>query len=418
MNITIKPTKLTGELNVVPSKSLSHRVLIAAGLADGKSHVSNVLHANDIDATKKALEAFGVTFDGDLVNGGKREVIKPFVNVKESGSTLRFMIPIYLLDHHEITIDGEGRLAKRPLDAYEALFRSKAIVFERQGEEQLPLLLKGRLKGGHYPIPGNVSSQFISGLLFALPLRREDSVIELTTPLESKGYVDLTLSVLKQFGIHILSVDNFFYIKGSQRYTPTNVSVEGDYSQAAFWLVAGLLGDKPIKLSHLSKDSLQGDKAIVDVIQQMDGKLEPTDDGYIVYPSMTKGAIIDLKDIPDLGPILMVLAARSSGKTVFKNCERLRIKESDRLTAMLKTLTKFGVQTSVDDDTVTIIGQSSFKGNQTLSAYNDHRIAMAIAVASIIADGLVTIEGAESVNKSYPTFFDDYKMLGGHINED
>lgn len=414
MNIIITPKPLSGEIDVISSKSMSHRYLIAAGLADGKSRVEKVLDADDINATKTALEAFGVVFHKDFVFGGKKEIIKSAINVKESGSTLRFMIPLYLLDDHEITIHGEGRLAKRPLDEYETLFAS-TVTFKHDQINQLPLTLKGKIKGGHYPIHGNVSSQFISGLLFALPLRREDSVIELLTPLASKGYVDLTLAVLKRFGIHILNVENYYYIKGSQRYVPQDVVVEGDYSQAAFWIVAGLIGKAPITLKNLLHHSLQGDKAIIDIVKKMGADIDVTTDGYKVYPSQTKGTTIDLKDIPDLGPILMVLAARSEGKTLFKNVERLRLKESDRLAAMIDILTKLGVDINVDDHHLTIIGQPIFKGHQTLNAYDDHRIAMSIAVAAILADGPITIVGASAVNKSYPTFFVDYESLGGDI---
>ncbi len=417
MNITITPQPLAGKLNVISSKSLSHRYMIAAGLADGTSILDHVLESDDIEATKTALKAFGVHFDGHKVIGGQREIVQREVNVKESGSTLRFMIPIYLLDLHPITITGEGRLPQRPLHVYQTLFKDKHITFKQEGKDQLPLTLQGKIKGGHYKVLGDVSSQFISGLLFALPLRREDSVIELTTPLASKGYVDLTLSVLKQFGIHILRVDQYFYIKGSQRYQPCHATIEGDYSQAAFWIVAGLLGESPIELSHLSPDSLQGDKAIIEIVNSMGGHIETLDNGYKIYPSQTKGVDIDLKDIPDLGPILMVLAARSKGQTTFYHCDRLKIKESDRLVVMIETLKKLGVQVSLDGDTVMIEGQETFKGHQTLSAHYDHRIVMAIAIATIHADGPITIEGAEAVRKSYPTFFKDYQALGGAVNE-
>ena len=227
--------------------------------------------------------------------------------------------------------------------------------------------------------------------------------------------MDLTLSVLKQFGIHILAVENYFYIKGSQRYIPQDAIVEGDYSQAAFFIVAGLLGNEPIQLTHLSKDSLQGDKAILEIVKKMDGHIQFEDETLFVYPSKTKGITIDLKDIPDLGPILMVLSSLSEGQTTFLNGGRLRIKESDRLQAMVDTLTRFGVKIEVSGETVTITGQSKLKGHQTLSAFHDHRIAMAIAIASIKADGPIVIEGAEAINKSYPTFFEDFKRLGGDV---
>lgn len=415
MHVTIMPQPLSGTLDVISSKSMSHRCLIAAGLADGTSHITHVLTSDDIIATKAALRAFGVSFEGDDIIGGQRKIIEKDVNVKESGSTLRFMIPIYLLDDHDIVIHGEGRLAKRPLDDYQRLFESKGVTFESLGKDSLPLKLKGKIKGGHYPIKGDVSSQFISGLLFALPLRREDSVIELLTPLVSKGYVDMTLSVLKTFGIHVLNVDQYYYIKGSQCYIPQTIAIEGDYSQAAFWIVAGLIGNKTITLNNLKQDSVQGDKEMIGIVKAMGGHIIIQDDRLIIHPSVTNGITIDLKDIPDLGPILMVLAARSTGKTTFVNCDRLRLKESNRLQAMMETLETFSVTHILDGDTLIVTGQETFRGSVTLSSHQDHRIAMAIAIASIRAIGPVTIIDAEAVQKSYPTFFDDFKKLGGMI---
>jgi 3-phosphoshikimate 1-carboxyvinyltransferase len=265
---------------------------------------------------------------------------------------------------------------------------------------------------------GNVSSQFITGLLYALPLLKKDSIIELTTPLESKGYVDLTLDVLQSFGIHILSTPPFYYIKGGQQYHPIKASIEGDYSQAAFFMVAGLIG-QTIELTGLNPVSKQGDMRIIDVIKEMMGHIhyDHVNRNYQIEPSQTHGIKISLSNIPDLGPILMVLAALSSGTTVFEGCDRLRIKESDRLEAMRVNLTKLGVKMIVDGDVVTITGQSHFKGNQSVDAFHDHRIAMAMAIAAIRADGPLTITGAESVSKSYPNFFKDYVKLGGIIHE-
>jgi 3-phosphoshikimate 1-carboxyvinyltransferase len=263
-----------------------------------------------------------------------------------------------------------------------------------------------------------VSSQFLTGLLFTLPLLEDDSVIELLTPLESKGYVDLTLDTLKLFGIHILHIDQYFYIKGNQKYIKQEVSVEGDFSQAAFFIVAGLIGED-IVLEKLNPISTQGDSHIVDLVKQMGGQIEYNHflRQYQVKKSDTYGITIDLSQIPDLGPILMVLAALSIGETRFINYERLRIKESDRLQVMIEVLAKFGVTTYFDKDYFVVIGQESLKGNQTFESYNDHRIAMAIAIASIKADGKVTILNAEVVNKSYPSFFEVYKYLGGLVDE-
>ena len=419
MKITIQPTKLKGTLQVVSSKSLSHRYVIAAGLAKGTSTIKNALDSDDLTATKNALSALGVTFNNNQVTGGELKVIHNEIDCNESGSTLRFMIPISMLLREEIKFMGHGRLPLRPLDIYFDIFNQKHLYYKKESEESnLPLTVKGPIKPGFYQMRGDVSSQFLTGMLFALPLLKKDSVIEMTTPIESKGYVDLTLDVLKMFGIHILSVDQYFYIKGGQSYVPMEVTVEGDFSQAAFWMVAGLIGDE-INLKSLNPISKQGDAKIVDIIKEMGGDIEYSDRDrmYKIEPSQTDGITIDLSQIPDLGPILMVLAGLSEKKTKFIGCNRLRMKESDRLDAMYQVLTKLGVPMEISGDEAIIQGVKSFKGDLELDTFSDHRIAMAIAIAAIRADGPITINHAEVVSKSYPNFFEIYKELGGQINE-
>ncbi|PKK89084.1 MAG: 3-phosphoshikimate 1-carboxyvinyltransferase, partial [Tenericutes bacterium HGW-Tenericutes-7] len=297
-------------------------------------------------------------------------------------------------------------------------FKKKNIHFDKPEDANLPLTVKGKLEGGLYQMRGDVSSQFLSALLFSLPLLKEDSVIEITTELESEGYINLTLNVLRLFNIHILKTDQYFYIKGGQKYQSQTATVEGDYSQAAFWMVAGLIG-KSIELRHLNPKSYQGDHKIVDIIKEMVGKIEYKDlkRVYKVKPSTTYGLTIDLSQIPDLGPILMILAALSENETTFINASRLRIKESDRLDAMYQTLLKFGVDVEITEDTMKVKGTTTLKGNQSFDTFGDHRIAMAIAIAAIRADGPVTIENAEVVKKSYPKFFEVYQSLGGDIHE-
>jgi len=418
MNITINPKPLTGRVAVVSSKSLSHRYLIASGLAEGTSTIKNVLNSDDIDATKEALEALGVKFDGKKVIGHPRVLNRSEIDCKESGSTLRFMIPIFLLQKESVTFTGTGRLPFRSLDVYFDIFKKKNIHFNKPDDMNLPLTIKGPLKPGFYQMRGDVSSQFLTGLLFALPLLKKDSVIEITTELESQGYINLTLNVLRLFNVHILKVDQYFYIKGGQKYQSQTATVEGDYSQAAFWMVAGLIG-KSIEIRHLNPVSQQGDYKIVDIIKSMVGKIEYHNlkRVYKVKPSETFGMTIDLSQIPDLGPILMILASLSANETTFTNASRLRIKESDRLEAMYQTLLKFGVEVEIKKDTMKIKGTQILKGNQTFDSYGDHRIAMAIAIAAIRADGPVTILNAEVVKKSYPKFFEVYQTLGGDIHE-
>lgn len=418
MNITINPKSLSGVVPVVSSKSLSHRYIIASALAQGTSTVKNVLESEDIEATKHALMSFGTLFQNEKVKGQKWILKNQEISCNESGSTLRFMIPLALLQNKKVIFKGEGRLPKRTLDVYFDIFDHKLIQYKKLGEDYLPLEVQGPLKAGYYFLRGDVSSQFLTGLLFALPLLEKDSIIELLTPLESKGYVDLTLDVLTVFGIHILQVDQYYYIKGGQKYIPQVVTVEADYSQAAFWMVAGLIGDT-IELSHLNPVSKQGDYKIVDIIKEMDGQIEyhHLKRMYKIKKSETYGTSIDLSQIPDLGPILMVLAALSKHETIFTNISRLRIKESDRIEAMYQTLMKFEVNVKIENDQMIIQGKQKLKGNQTFDSYNDHRIAMAIAIAAIKADGPVTIKNADVVKKSYPDFFKVYQSLGGEIYE-
>ncbi len=412
----IKPHPLTGEITVISSKSLSHRYVIAAGLSNGISHISNVLESDDLIATKKALEALNVTFDNEKIIGSFPKKRESKIEANESGSTLRFMIPIAMLQNEEIIFTGKGKLSERPLNVFKEMFMPKGYTFEYLEENNLPLKVKGPLKAGSYQMPGNVSSQFLTGLLYALPLVKNDSIIEVTSPLESKGYVDLTLDVLKKFGIDIKVEENKYYIKGNQTYHPQTTSVEGDFSQAAFWLVAGTIGHQ-ITLKGLNKDSLQGDKAIIDFILKMGGNIKVTAESITVYPSKTHGTTIDLGQTPDLGPIIFVLAALSKGTTHIINASRLRIKESDRLKAMYDELTKLGAQIELLEDGMIITGINHFKGNVTLNTHGDHRIAMALSIASIKADGPVEILNPEVVNKSYPTFFDEFEKLKGIIDK-
>ncbi len=422
MNVTIKPSKLSGVVGVVSSKSLSHRYVIAAGLAKGTSVVYNVLDSQDLSATKKAMEGLNVRFEDEKVIAEDYKLIHNEVFCHESGSTLRFMIPIYMLQKEKVIFHGDNRLIDRPIDVYETLFRNKDLGFKYLEEPHfLPLEVQGKLEGGHYPILGNISSQFVSGLLFALPLAKKDSDIELLTPLSSKGYVDMTLDTLEKFGIEYQWEGNHIYIKGKQKYQPRVVTVEGDFSQAAFWMVAGTINKHqlPLQLRNLDANSKQGDKIIADIISEMGGYLYYQKDlkQYVVHPRQTKGITIDVDPNPDLGPVLMVLAALSEGETHFINCKRLKIKESDRLKAMYEVLTKLGVEMRITDDEAWIKGQTSFKGDLTLDAYNDHRIAMAIAIASLRAEGDITITNSECVAKSYPDFFEVFKSLGGQVSE-
>lgn len=415
MDKTVSGKTLKGTLNAPPSKSQTHRALIAASMAQGISNIANQLKSDDIVATQSMLKNLGAFVEGETIRGPLKVETPKTLNANASGSTLRFMIPIALLFDQYITFEGKERLPKRPLDVYEENFKD-TVHYEYLSQDYLPLKVKGPLKASHFKCRGDISSQFISGLLFALPLLKEDSTITLTTPLESLNYVDMTLDTLKYFGVEVEKNANQFFIKGNQTYKPRDLKIEGDYSQAAFFIVAGIMsGDIIVK--DLNASSLQGDKLIIDIIQSMGGNItyDNTLGGYHVLKSHLRSTTIDLTDIPDLGPILMVLAAQIEGKTTFRGLKRLVFKESNRLDTMIDIVRKLGAKASKEKDTLIIEGVKQFKGNQTFDAHDDHRLAMALTIASLKANGPLTIKGASCISKSYPMFFEDFKHLGGHV---
>ena len=428
MKVKIKPSILSGEIVIPRSKSYSHRAIISAALANGekKSKINNLKFSVDIETTVKIMENWGAKItkkEGSLEilgNNGKIVPKKNYIQCNESGSTIRFLIPVGLTSENELIFDGKGKLIDRPLDSYYKIFDDQGIKYE-MSEDKLPLKVNGKLKAGNYEIDGNISSQFITGLLYALPLLDGDSTIVINKNLESKGYVDLTLEILKLSGIKIKNNDyKSFEIKGNQEYKYFDYTVEGDYSQVAFWIVAGIISankDNEIKCLHLNKYSLQGDKAIIEIVQKMGAKLEIFDDYVIVKPSKTKGTIIDVSQCPDIAPILTVLGALSEGETKIINAERLRIKESDRIISIKTELNKLGAEVEEVGDSLVIQGVNTFEGGVEVSAWNDHRIAMSLAIASIRCKNEIVIDEAESVKKSYPHFWDDFEKMGGQIEK-
>lgn len=414
----IYPSKLKGVVNVPSSKSLSHRALIASALSNGNQRVSNLIFSNDIYATMDALTAIGYHFElgEDYVDVSYQGDMLEYINCRESGSTVRFMIPIALTKVDKMTFIGENNLVKRPLDTYLEIFDKMNIPYEK-GSDYLPLTVNGKIEAGVYDICGNVSSQFITGLLMSLPMLDGDSVINISTNLESKGYVDLTLDVLKDFGVKVINKNyQSFVIPGNQKYVPRDYMVEGDYSQSAFWLVLGTLnGD--IYLEGMNKDSLQGDKEIIDFINKMGGDCSFEGEYLVAKKCQTHGAIIDLSQAPDLGPIITVLASLSEGKTEIINAERLRIKESDRIKAITTELNKLGARITETENGMIVEGVKELKGGVCVDSWNDHRIAMSLAIASTRCREPITLTGEKSVNKSYPHFFKQFKELGGKISE-
>ena len=386
MNLCITPGPLEGTVTPPPSKSQAHRAILAQLLAGGGT-VSNLAASQDIEATRRcaaALKAQGT----DL----------PLLDCGESGSTLRFLIPIALALRGGGRFTGRGRLMDRPQKPYFDIFDEKGIFYEQKDGA---LTVKGELKPGEYRLPGNVSSQFVTGLLYALPLLEGESRIVLTSPLESRGYVDMTLDVLDHFGVRAEVLEDGFLVPGDQVFQARDFTIEADWSQAAFWLAAGLLGN-PVLTVGLSDQSTQGDRVI--------------DEHFASFAWGTWRTVeIDVCDCPDLLPPLAVMAAFHDGATRLTNAARLRLKESDRLATVTKMLTALGGQVEEGPDWLAIPGTRFLKGG-TVDGANDHRIVMAAAIAATRCTGPVTILGAEAVNKSYPRFWEEYKRLGGEFD--
>ena len=400
MDIRLDHSVLSGKLDIPASKSCAHRLLICAALADGVSVISGVTMSKDIEATIGAMTALGAQFEvnGDSVkvSGISGKAGKAVIDCNESGSTLRFIIPVAAALGTESEFIGRGRLPQRPVDIYKRELGRNGITFLT---EEMPYRISGRLTGGEYRIEGDVSSQFVTGLLFALPLLDSDSEIVLTSHLESRPYVDITTDILRKFGVSVEETENSFRIRGAQRYLAHNERVEGDYSQAAFFYVANALGSE-VSIGNLDENSVQGDRRITELVKEWS----------------TEGCYnADCSDIPDLVPVLAVLGAFGKKRSVIYNAKRLRIKESDRLSTTAAMLNELGGNVEVTDDGLIITPTGAMHGG-CVDGAGDHRIVMAAAVAASAISGEVVIKGAEAAEKSYPDFFSDYIKLGGKAN--
>lgn len=432
MNLYIKPGVLNGCVKIPSSKSFAHRSIMCAAFSENECIIDNVSISDDIKATIEAVKSLGAEVDifdhyikikGLFLNKTKDNLSKDKLNIidcNESGSTLRFMIPAASVVNKRNCFIMRGNLGKRPLDVYFDVFEKSNIKYKYEKNEygEDTLVTDGFIKPGEYTIPGNISSQFITGLLFTLPLLDGDSILNVTGTIESKSYISITLEVLKDFGIEIENIDfKKFIIKGNQRYSKDRYSVEGDFSQGAFFLCAGAIGNS-ISVEGLKEESIQGDRIVIDILKNMGASINIDREGINMYTnSGLKSTIIDASDCPDIIPILSVCASVANGKTEIINAGRLRIKECDRLHAVCSELSKLGADIIEKENSIIITGVNSLKGGCEVWSHKDHRICMMLAIAATLCEEKIYIRDVECISKSYPNFFDDFKKLGGIIYE-
>ena len=419
----ILPGTPEGSVTAPPSKSYAHRAFLAAALASGESIVENAGTNRDVLVTLEAVRKLGaeVKFSGEVAYisgfGGKPTPKQPIIDCGESGSTLRFLAPVLAMAGGGV-LTGAQSLLERPMQVYEELFSVHGSFCQKTKDGYK---IGGPLQGGSYTLVGNVSSQFITGLLFALPLAGQDSVLQVQPPFESKNYVDMTLQVLADFGISIIRKDEYtFAIPGGQSYRPGNYTVEGDWSSAAFFAVLGALRGK-ISCTGLKNDSLQADRNILQIVADFGAKVSLLPDGFTVEADDLMGQKLDISNCPDLGPVVMCLGVLSHGCTTINGASRLAYKESNRLEAMANELRKIGGSVADDGKTVDITGGFS-SCSDVIDSHNDHRVVMSMAIAGAVLDSGIVIKNANVCDKSYPEFFEDLNALGirvrmRHISE-
>lgn len=425
--MVVQPSSLSGEVLIPPSKSISHRAIICASLAPGRSVIDNIILSQDILATIEGMRLLGADIrvvEGAyrhqlLIDGIKKESLgdeSPVtIDCRESGSTLRFLIPLALTFKARARFEGQGKLVERPLDVYTELFASHQIDYSYP-KDRLPLEVSGPLEAGDYRLRGDVSSQFISGLLFALARLNRDSRLILTTELESKAYVDLTLDMLSRYGIRIDQTPDGFFIPGNQTFRPSDYRVEGDYSQSIFFMLGGVLSGS-VSIKGLDPASLQGDAVVVAIMQEMGAEVSFDGEGVLVANKSTfRGIDKDCSEFPDLVPALAVMCACAEGTSRLTNLERLTIKECDRLQASFENLKALGALVERTRDELIITGQASLLGGQ-VSGWNDHRMVMSMAMAGLRCKEGLSVSNLDSVSKSYPNFWQDYQSLGGDFHE-
>lgn len=415
MDMLFQNSKVKSCVRAISSKSEAHRALICAALSDGKTKIICTDTNADIDATAACLNSLGAsvlrTSDGFEVTPISDPSANAELDCNESGSTLRFLLPLCVSLGADCSFIMRGRLASRPLSPLYELLQNNGITLTEQGKS--PLDISGRLTSGNYSVAANISSQYISGLLFALSVAEGDSTLSLDGKIESAPYILMTLNTLLEFGANVkFDYDNnIFHIRGKERLvSPAEFTVGGDWSNAAFYLSAGAIGKDPVTLRGLNQESAQGDRAILSVLEKMGADIDISGDAVTVSPSKLRGADIDAADIPDLVPILSVVASVADGETRICNASRLRLKESDRIESVCNLLSALGADISATEDGMIIHGKEKLLGGE-VDSFNDHRIAMSAAIASLVCEGTVKISRFEAINKSYPSFLDGFERV-------
>ena len=415
MDITFSSSAVKGCVRAISSKSEAHRALICASISDRETKIICTDTNADIDATVACLTALGASIrrvdDGFVISPIRNVLPQAVLDANESGSTLRFLLPLVASLGANCQFIMRGRLASRPLSPLYELLAENGVTLSETGKS--PLSVSGRLCAGRYTLEANISSQYISGMLFALSIAHGKSVLRLSGKIESAPYILMTLDTLIKFGAEIeFDTENCtFYINGKERLvSPSLFEVGGDWSNAAFQLCAGTIGSRAVTVSNLDAQSRQGDRAIIDVLRRMGADIAFENGNFISHPSRLCGTRIDAADIPDLVPILCVAAAVADGETVIYNAQRLRLKESDRIESVCTTLSALGADILATDDGMIICGKSRLSGG-LVDSFNDHRIAMSAAVASLVCDGAVTVSRFEAINKSFPSFLENFESI-------
>ncbi|MBQ7399808.1 MAG: 3-phosphoshikimate 1-carboxyvinyltransferase [Clostridia bacterium] len=415
MTVTLDPkTVLSGTLDIISSKSDIHRCIICAALSEKPTKIKFMGLSKDIITTVECVKMLGAKaefLDGciTVTPCDKEKIMQGLtLDCSESGSTARFLLPVAAAICKNVTLVGSGRLPERPFSPLCESLEKNGAKFS---SDKLPITVSANVAhGGVFEIPGNISSQYISGLLLMLPLFEEGGEVRITTPLESAGYVDMTVDTMTKFGIEIEKGENSYRVLPNQSYkSPEFIRAQGDWSSAAFWLCADALGANVV-LSGLDEGCPQGDRKVIEILENFGAKKIITEDGILIEAGRLHGIEIDASNIPDLVPVLSVVACAARGKTKIYGAKRLRLKESDRLETTRDFLTRLGADVAVTDDGLEICGKGKLEGG-TVFGHNDHRIVMSSAICSLICKNQVIIEGAQAVEKSYTTFFSDFDKL-------